>query len=107
MPSTGAYSRFTVIKNRSIWAHPFEEQAILGGGQYIDGCSICSSPKRYKHAVPYGMTELDPVVDALENQVSGWGYEMAMKYWTSTGVSDQEWPYGQGICLQTLVLGRI
>lgn len=54
-------------------------RAIMGGDEYLDGFSIYSSPKGYKHLVTYGMTVLYGDEDAFGGQWNGWGYEMTMK----------------------------
>ncbi len=54
-------------------------RAIMGGDQYLDGCSIYSSPKGYKHLVTYGMTVLYGDEDAFGGEWNGWGYEMTLK----------------------------
>ncbi|KAK2800299.1 hypothetical protein FQN51_006207 [Onygenales sp. PD_10] len=69
---------------------PLEKRAVLGGDQYIDGYSIYTSPKGYKHGVTYGMTELYVDVDAFGQEHSRWGYEMTMKYLTPDGVTDEQ-----------------
>ena len=52
---------------------------MLGGDKYLDGFSIYSSPKGYKHLVTYGMTVLYGDEDAFGGEWNGWGYEMTMK----------------------------
>lgn len=54
-------------------------RAMLGGDKYLDGFSIYSSPKGYKHLVTYGMTVLYGDEDAFGGEWNGWGYEMTMK----------------------------
>ncbi len=54
-------------------------RAMMGGDEYLDGFSIYSSPKGYKHLVTYGMTVLYGDEDAFGGQWNGWGYEMTMK----------------------------
>ena len=54
-------------------------RAMLGGDEYLDGFSIYSSPKGYKHLVTYGMTVLYGDEDAFGGEWNGWGYEMTMK----------------------------
>ncbi len=54
-------------------------RAILGGDEYLDGFSIYSSPKGYKHLVTYGMTVLYGDEDAFGGEWNGWGYEMTIK----------------------------
>ncbi len=54
-------------------------RATLGGDEYLDGFSIYTSPKGYKHLVTYGMTVLYGDEDAFGGEWNGWGYEMTMK----------------------------
>ena len=54
-------------------------RAIFGGEEYLDGCSIYTSPKGYKHLVTYGMTVLYGDEEAFGGEWNGWGYEMTMK----------------------------
>lgn len=54
-------------------------RASLGGSEYLDGYSIYTSPKGYKHIVTYGMTVLYGDEDAFGQEWNGWGYEMTMK----------------------------
>lgn len=54
-------------------------RAIFGGDEYLDGFSIYSSPKGYKHLVTYGMTVLYGEEDAFGGEWNGWGYEMTIK----------------------------
>lgn len=54
-------------------------RASFGGDEYLDGYSIYTSPKGYKHIVTYGMTVLYGDEDAFGQEWNGWGYEMTMK----------------------------
>ncbi len=54
-------------------------RAIMGGDEYLDGFSIYTSPKGYKHLVTYGMTVLYGDEEAFGGEWNGWGYEMTMK----------------------------
>ena len=54
-------------------------RAIFGGEEYLDGFSIYTSPKEYKHLVTYGMTVLYGDEEAFGGEWNGWGYEMTMK----------------------------
>ena len=54
-------------------------RAIFGGDNYLDGYSIYSSPKGYKHIVTYGMTELYVNEESLGGEWNKWGYEMTIK----------------------------
>ncbi len=54
-------------------------RAMLGGDEYLDGFSVYSSPKGYKHLVTYGMTVLYADEEAFGGEWNGWGYEMTMK----------------------------
>lgn len=54
-------------------------RAALGGDEYLDGFSVYSSPKGYKHLVTYGMTVLYGDAEAFGGEWNGWGYEMTIK----------------------------
>lgn len=54
-------------------------RAALGGDEYLDGFSVYSSPKGYKHLVTYGMTVLYGDEEAFGSEWNGWGYEMTIK----------------------------
>lgn len=54
-------------------------RAIFGGEEYLDGFSVYSSPKGYKHLVTYGMTVLYGDEEAFGGEWNGWGYEMTIK----------------------------
>lgn len=54
-------------------------RAMLGGNEYLDGFSVYTSPKGYKHLVTYGMTVLYGDEEAFGGEWNGWGYEMTMK----------------------------
>ena len=54
-------------------------RASLGGYEYLDGFSVYTSPKGYKHLVTYGMTVLYADEEAFGGEWNGWGYEMTMK----------------------------
>lgn len=54
-------------------------RAALGGNEYLDGFSVYSSPKGYKHLVTYGMTVLYGDEEAFGGKWNGWGYEMTIK----------------------------
>lgn len=54
-------------------------RATLGGDEYLDGFSVYSSPKGYKHLVTYGMTVLYGDEEAFGGEWNGWGYEMTIK----------------------------
>lgn len=54
-------------------------RAALGGDEYLDGFSVYSSPKGYKHLVTYGMTVLYGDEEAFGGKWNGWGYEMTIK----------------------------
>lgn len=54
-------------------------RAALGGDEYLDGFSVYTSPKGYKHLVTYGMTVLYGDEEAFGGDWNGWGYEMTMK----------------------------
>ena len=56
-----------------------ETRAMFGGDEYLDGFSIYTSPKGYKHIVTFGMTVLYGDEEAFGGEWNGWGYEMTMK----------------------------
>ncbi|MBE6477176.1 MAG: suppressor of fused domain protein [Propionibacteriaceae bacterium] len=51
----------------------------FGGDQVLEGLSLYTSPKGYRHIVTYGLSTLAADVDALGGDHSGWGYELTMK----------------------------
>lgn len=59
----------TTIPSRAMW----------GGDEYLDGFSVYTSPKGYKHLVTYGMTVLYGDEEAFGGEWNGWGYEMTIK----------------------------
>lgn len=54
-------------------------RAMFGGEDYLDGVSVYTSNKGYKHLVTYGMTVLYGDEEAFGGEWNGWGYEMTMK----------------------------
>ncbi|MBD5512549.1 MAG: suppressor of fused domain protein [Lachnospiraceae bacterium] len=54
-------------------------RAMFGGEEFLDGFSVYTSPKGYKHLVTYGMTVLYGDEEAFGGEWNGWGYEMTMK----------------------------
>ncbi|MCD8165814.1 MAG: suppressor of fused domain protein [Bacteroides sp.] len=54
-------------------------RANMGGDQYLDGYSIYTSEKGYKHIVTYGMTDLYADPGKYGQDYNGWGYEMTIK----------------------------
>ncbi|MFD2115356.1 suppressor of fused domain protein [Paenibacillus yanchengensis] len=54
-------------------------RAMFGGDQYLDGYSIYTSEKGYKHIVTFGMTELYADEKAFGGEWNRWGYEMTFK----------------------------
>ena len=61
------------------FASVMTSRAIFGGEEYLDGYSVYTSPKGYKHLVTYGMTVLYGDEEAFGGEWNGWGYEMTMK----------------------------
>lgn len=59
----------TLMPSRAIW----------GGDCYLDGYSVYTSPKDYKHIVTFGMTELYADEESFGGEWNKWGYEMTMK----------------------------
>ncbi|MCD8261459.1 MAG: suppressor of fused domain protein [Bacteroides sp.] len=54
-------------------------RASMGGDQYLDGYSIYTSGKGYKHIVTYGMSDLYADPERYGQEYNGWGYEITMK----------------------------
>lgn len=54
-------------------------RAIFGGDEYIDGYSIYTSDKGYKHIVTFGLSELYGNEEAFGGEYSKWGYELTIK----------------------------
>lgn len=54
-------------------------RAIFGGKEYLDGYTVYSSKKGYKHIVTFGMTELYFDEEAFGGEWNKWGYEMTIK----------------------------
>ena len=61
------------------YATDMHARAMFGGDSYLDGYSVYSSPKGYKHIVTYGMTELYANEEAFGGEWNKWGYEMTIK----------------------------
>lgn len=61
------------------FATNIHERAIFGGDQVLDGYSVYTSEKGYKHIVTYGMTTLYADEQAFGGDYNGWGYEMTIK----------------------------
>lgn len=74
-----AFEKLYPGKNPEHFGTLLTSRAMLGGDEYLDGFSIYSSPKGYKHLVTYGMTVLYGDEDAFGGEWNGWGYEMTMK----------------------------
>ena len=78
-----------VIENEFARIYPGQEpkhyatnmvsRAMFGGDNYLDGYSIYSSPKGYKHIVTFGMTELYTDEESFGGEWNKWGYEMTIK----------------------------
>lgn len=54
-------------------------RAIFGGDCFLDGYSVYTSPKDYKHIVTFGMTELYADEESFGGEWNKWGYEMTIK----------------------------
>ncbi len=65
-------------------------RAVLGGDEYVDGCSIYQSSNGYMHLLTYGMTELYIDEEAFGGEWSKWGYEMTIKL-KEDSVEDCKW----------------
>ena len=51
----------------------FQERAMFGGDEFLDGYSIYPSGKGYQHIVTYGMSVLYADVEAFGEPYNGWG----------------------------------
>ena len=65
--------------NPDHFATNFEARAMFGGNNYLDGYSIYTNDKGYKHIVTFGMSELYVDEEAFGGEYSKWGYEMTVK----------------------------
>lgn len=74
-----AFERLYPGQNPDHFGTIMTSRAIFGGDEYLDGFSVYSSPKGYKHLVSYGMTVLYGDEEAFGGEWNGWGYEMTMK----------------------------
>ena len=61
------------------FATPAPDRVRFGGDQVLEGLSLYTSPKGYRHIVTYGLSTLAAEVEALGGDHSGWGYELTMK----------------------------
>lgn len=61
------------------YATNMTSRAIFGGDEYLDGYSIYTSSKGYKHIVTFGMTELYADEEMFGREWNKWGYEMTFK----------------------------
>lgn len=74
-----AFEKLYPEQNPDHFGTNIESRAMFGGNEYLDGFSIYSSPKGYKHLVTYGMTVLYVDEEAFGGEWNGWGYEMTIK----------------------------
>ena len=72
------------------FATDLHARAMFGGDEYLDGYSVYTSPKGYKHIVTYGMTVLYADEEAFGGEYNGWGYEMTIKL-KETDVNNCMW----------------
>lgn len=76
----GEFKKLYPGQEPSHYATSFEKRVMFeGGDQYLDGYSVYSSGKGYKHIVTFGMTELYVDEKRLGGEWNKWGYEMTMK----------------------------
>ena len=74
-----AFDKLYPGQNPEHFATDMQTRAMFGGDEYLDGFSIYTSSKGYKHIVTYGMTVLYGDEDAFGEEWNGWGYEMTIK----------------------------
>lgn len=74
-----AFQEIYDLQEPAHYATDMLARAIFGGEEYIDGYSIYSSDKSYKHIVTFGMSELYGNESAFGQEFSKWGYEMTIK----------------------------
>lgn len=73
------FSRLYPDQQPAHYATNMVARAMFGGDQYLDGYSIYTSDKGYKHIVTFGMTELYADEAAFGGEWNRWGYEMTFK----------------------------
>lgn len=73
------FSRLYPEQNPIHYGTNFVSRVRFGGDEYLDGYSIYSSEKGYKHIVTFGMTELYADEKSFGNEWNKWGYEMTIK----------------------------
>ena len=64
-----------------------EAASLFDGYDHIDGFGVAASPKGYMHIVTSGLTNIRANEDAFGNTVSGWGYEITVK-WSGNSIED-------------------
>ncbi len=74
-----AFEKLYPGQNPAHFATDLTARVMMGGDEYLDGYSIYTSPKGYKHIVTYGMTVLYGDEEAFGGEWNGWGYEMTIK----------------------------
>lgn len=74
-----AFEEIYPNQNPDHYATELTARAEWGGEEYLDGFSVYTSQKGYKHLVTYGMTILYADQEAFGGEWNGWGYEMTMK----------------------------
>lgn len=74
-----AFEKLYPGQNPDHFGTTITSRAMFGGDEYLDGFSVYTSPKGYKHIVTYGMTVLYGDEDAFGGEWNGWGYEMTIK----------------------------
>lgn len=74
-----AFDKLYPGQNPAHFATDLTARVTMGGDEYLDGYSIYTSPKGYKHIVTYGMTILYGDEEAFGGEWNGWGYEMTIK----------------------------
>lgn len=75
----GEFEKLYPGQNPMHYGTTIQKRAMFGGDQYLDGYSVYSSEKGYKHIVTFGMTELYADEEMFGGEWNKWGYEMTMK----------------------------
>ena len=74
-----AFSKVYPARECDHFATIMTARSIFGGDQWLDGYSIYTSKKGYKHIITYGMTELYFNEELFGSEYNKWGYEMTIK----------------------------
>lgn len=77
---------FTLLYGENAFQY-VDAASLFGGYEHIDGFGVVASPKGYMHIVTSGLTNIRANEDAFGNIVSGWGYEITVK-WPGSSIDD-------------------